>query len=442
MSVVTKSGDTGLAQTESLTHEGFAVAHIDGKAVFIHGSLPGETVRFRYHNKRARYDVGVVTEILRPSADRVEPACPHFGQCGGCSLQHLKPAAQVAAKQAILLETLQRIGGVAPERVLAPITGPEWRYRRRARLGARLVPKKGGVIVGFRERRSSFIAHIESCAILDARVGGIIPAIRSVISSLSCPDRIPQVEVAAADEAVALVFRHVVPLTDLDHQALAEFGVAHGITVYLQPEGPESVHPLPSCAPAVLEYQVEDAIRLRFSPTDFVQINTLVNARMVARAIELLEVTREDRIVDFFCGLGNFSLPLARRARHVTGVEGSGVLVSRARENAAYNHIANAEFVCEDLYRPAGADGAPEWWNEGFDKALLDPPRSGAMDLLKRINADSIRRILYVSCYPGTLARDAEFLVNVKGYRAAATGVLDMFPHTNHVESYILFERD
>lgn len=441
MTALTKSGDTGVAHTESLTHEGLAVAHVDGKAVFIHGSLPGETVRFRYHNKHARYDVAVATEILNPSADRVVPACPHFGQCGGCSLQHFRPSAQVAAKQAILLETLQRIGGVTPERVLAPVTGPEWHYRRRARLGARLVPKKGGVIVGFRERRSSFIAHIESCAILDARVGGLIPEIRGVISSLSCPDRIPQVEVAAGDEAVALVFRHVVPLTDRDHQMLTEFGAAHGITVYLQPEGPESVQLLPSCAPAALEYQVEDATRLRFSPIDFVQINTVVNARMVARAIELLEVTCEDRIVDFFCGLGNFSLPLARRARHVAGVEGSAALVSRARENAVYNRITNAEFVCEDLYRPANADGAPEWWNEGFDKALLDPPRSGAMDLLKRINADSIRRILYVSCYPGTLARDAEFLVNVKGYRAAAAGVLDMFPHTNHVESYILFEQ-
>ncbi|MHB1951364.1 MAG: 23S rRNA (uracil(1939)-C(5))-methyltransferase RlmD [Acidiferrobacteraceae bacterium] len=443
MTAVSAKSETALAHMESLTHEGLAVAHVDGKAVFIHGSLPGETVRFRYRNRRRRYDTGVVTEILTPSADRVAPECPHFGQCGGCSLQHLRSSAQVAAKQAILFETLARIGGVVPEHVLSPVTGPEWHYRRRARLGARLVPKKGGVIVGFRERGSSFIAPLEGCRILDARVSDLIPAIRDVISRLSCPDRIPQVEVAAGDQSVVLVFRHVTPLTEADHHALAAFGTANGITVYLQPGGPESVHPLPSEAAVSLEYQVEEGVRLHFAPTDFVQINAAVNAAMVARAIELLGVTHEDRIVDFFCGLGNFSLPLARRAQHVTGVEGSAPLVSRARENALTNQVGNVEFVCEDLYRPAAEVSAgTEWWNQGFDKALLDPPRSGAMELLKRINADSIRRILYVSCYPGTLARDAEFLVNARGYRAVSAGILDLFPHTSHVESCVLFERD
>ncbi|MHB8415831.1 MAG: 23S rRNA (uracil(1939)-C(5))-methyltransferase RlmD [Acidiferrobacteraceae bacterium] len=441
MTVVLTSGDLGIAHMESLTHEGLAVAHVDGKAVFIHGSLPGETVRFRYYKKRRRYDVGVVTEILDPSADRVAPPCPHFGECGGCSLQHLESAAQVAAKQEILVETLQRIGHVVPEKMAAPVTGPVWHYRRRARLGARLVPKKGGVIVGFRERQSSYIAPLQSCAILDARVGSLIPAIRDLIAGLSCPDRVPQIEVAAGDQVVALVFRHISPLTDEDLGAFRHFGATHGISVYLQPAGPASVHPVyPHDAPA-LEYAVDADLVLQFSPTDFVQINSSVNAQMINRALDLLAVNSEDRIVDFFCGLGNFSLPLARRARHVVGVEGSDALVLRARENAQRNGIGNAEFLCEDLYVAAAARATPCWWNEGFSKALLDPPRSGAIELIKTFDPEVIRSILYVSCYPATLARDAEYLVHVQGYRPETGGVLDMFPHTSHVESYVLFQR-
>lgn len=441
MTAVLKSGDLDVAHMESLTHEGLAVAHVDGKAVFIHGSLPGETVRFRYHKKRRRYDVGIVTEILDPSADRVAPPCPHFGECGGCSLQHLEPAAQVAAKQAILVETLQRIGHVVPEMMAAPVTGPAWHYRRRARLGARLVPKKGGVIVGFRERQSSYIAPLQSCIILDARVGSLIPEIRDLIAGLSCPDRVPQIEVAAGDNMMALVFRHISPLTDDDLSAFRRFGTTYGISVYLQPAGPASVYPVHSHNTPALEYAVDTDLTLQFSPTDFVQINASVNAQMISRAIDLLAVNDEDRILDFFCGLGNFSLPLARRARHVAGVEGSDVLVLQARENARRNGIRNAEFFREDLYVAASARTTPCWWNDGFNKALLDPPRSGAMELIKTFDPEVVRSILYVSCYPATLARDAEYLVHVQGYRPEIGGVLDMFPHTSHVESYVLFQR-
>lgn len=428
-------------RTESLTHEGLAVAHLEGKAVFIQGALPGETVRFRYQKRHRRYDTAVAVEILEPSADRTEPVCPHFGVCGGCSLQHLAPAAQVAAKQNILLENLARIGKVVPERVLPPVTGPTVHYRRRARLGVRLVPKKGGVLVGFRERQSAYLTNLSDCLVLDARVGPLIPRLRDLVAGLSCPDRIPQIEVAAADAHLALVFRHLMPLPDRDLALLRRFGQDHTVVMYLQPEGPDSVHRIHPDVPVALTYAPDHDLTLEFEPTDFVQINRAVNEQLIALAQELLAIGPTDRVVDFFCGLGNFSLPIARRCAAVVGVEGSAALVERARANAARNRITNATFRCADLYG-TGLPAADPWWNAGFDKALLDPPRAGAMELIKTLDGHALTRILYVSCYPATLARDSEYLTQVKGYRLAAAGVLDMFPHTSHVESYALFEHD
>lgn len=428
-------------RTESLTHEGLAVAHVAGKAVFIHGALPGERVRFRYQRRRRRYDTAVAVEILEPSADRLPPPCPHFGVCGGCSLQHLASAAQVAAKQNILLENLERIGRVRPERVLSPVTGPTVHYRRRARLGVRMVPKKGGVLVGFRERQSAYITNLSDCLVLDARVGPLIPLLRDLIAGLSCPDRVPQVEVAAGDAHLALVFRHLVALSEADLAALRRFGQDREVVVFLQPEGPETVHQIYPAAPVTLSYQLDRDLTLEFEATDFVQINRVVNEKLIALAQELLAIQPDDRIVDFFCGLGNFSLSMARRCAAVVGVEGSAALVERARANALRNALPRARFECADLYRE-GALAADPWWNTGFNKALLDPPRAGAMELIKTLEPGALERILYVSCYPATLARDTEYLTQVKGYRLAAAGVLDMFPHTSHIESYALFERD
>lgn len=431
------SGGEGIASTEALTHEGLGVAHLDGKAVFIHGALPHEKVRFRYHNKHSRYDVGTVLEVIEPAVSRVAPRCPHFGICGGCTLQHMDPQAQILAKERILLETLAHVGKVVPERILPPILGPAWGYRRRARLGARFVPKKGGVIVGFREKNSAYITPLGSCDVLDPRIGNLLPQLRELIAGLSCPDKVPQVEVAAADESLVLIFRHLVPFLDGDRAQLSAFAQHHSLVIYLQGGNVDSVTPLEERAE--LTYRVPGGIRMRFEPTDFVQVNDEVNYGLIEAAIRLLDISAGDRVVDFFCGIGNFSLPLAQAGAQVIGVEGSAALVRRAEENAQLQGVAGASFRCDDLY--ALGEHTVPWWNEAADKVLLDPPRSGAMDLIKTFDAENIRRILYISCYPPTLARDCEFLCQVKSYRAVAAGVADMFPHTTHVESYVLLER-
>ncbi|HET9123020.1 MAG TPA: 23S rRNA (uracil(1939)-C(5))-methyltransferase RlmD, partial [Acidiferrobacteraceae bacterium] len=315
------TSEEGVAQVDSLSHEGLGVARVDGKAVFIHGALPGETVHFRYQSRKRRYDFASATDILTPSSDRVAPPCPHFGLCGGCALQHLMPAAQLRAKERILLETLAHIGKVQPERVLPALAGATGGYRRRARIGIRLVPKKGGVLVGFRERNSSYITPLQECVVLDARVSALLPAIQQLVTALSCPDRIPQVEIATTDAHVVLVFRHLSPLTDEDVLRLRGFAQAHAVHVYLQAKGPDSI--VPVGLEATLHYDLPENVRIAFQPTDFVQVNGVMNRALVAAALELLAVGPADRVVDFFCGIGNFSLPLARRAAAVVGVEGS-----------------------------------------------------------------------------------------------------------------------
>jgi 23S rRNA (uracil1939-C5)-methyltransferase len=432
------SGDTGVATIESLNHDARGVARVNGKVTFIEGALPGESVRFRYLNRRKSYDNAVLLDVLTPSPDRIAPRCPHFGVCGGCSLQHLRLSAQLAAKQRVLADSLGHIGKVEPETWLAPLAGQEWGYRRRARLGVRLVPKKGGVLVGFRERRRSFVTNLSECPVLEDRVSRLLPGLRALIAGLSCPDRIPQIEVAVADNTIALVFRHLVALVSTDLEQLSAFGERHGLQIYLQGAGPDSVAPLSPRAPEALCYRLpEQDVTIRFGPADFVQVNGEVNRQMVAQALKLLELKPADRVLDLFCGLGNFTLPLARRCQQVLGIEADGTAVAAARANAALNAIANVEFRVGNLYDEGARQGP---WDEfQFDKLLLDPPRSGAIEVLKRLRAPLPRRIVYVSCSPATLARDAEYLVHALGYRLVAAGVMDMFPHTSHVESMAVF---
>jgi 23S rRNA (uracil1939-C5)-methyltransferase len=424
------------AVIESITHDGKGVTHIDGKATFVHGALPGERVRFVYIEQRQKYDQGRLEEVLQPSPDRVEPRCSRFGVCGGCSLQHQAPAAQVRAKQQALLDALQRIGNLSPDSVLPPLLGESpWGYRRKARLGVRYVAKKGGTLVGFRERNSSFVAEIETCHILHPRVGELLPDLRRLIDGLSIRQQIPQIEMAMGDSVCVLIFRLLEPPTEEDRKRLLAFGPAHEVVIYLQEGGPDSIRPLAGAAD--LFYQLPDFdLTLQFQPSDFTQVNTEINRRMVRQAVDLLAPEAADRVLDLFCGLGNFSLPLARRAGEVTGVEGDADLVTRARENAQRNHIRNCRFYTTDLYAPL--DNEP-WLLDRFNKALLDPPRSGAQEVLPQLPRLGVERLVYVSCYPGTLARDASILVHELGYRLDSAGVMDMFPHTAHVESIAVF---
>ena len=429
-----------VATAESLNHDGRGVARVHGKVTFIEGALPGEEVRFRYGDRRKTYDSGAALEILKPSADRVPPACPHFGVCGGCSLQHLRPEAQIRAKQQVLAENLARIGRVMPEQWLAPLTGPAWHYRRRARLGVRFVPNKGGALVGFREKHRSFIAPLGSCAVLAEKVSGLLPALKELVGALSCPDRIPQIEVAAADNATAFVLRHLVPLTEEDLQKLCLFGSRYDVQMHVQGGGPETVRPLWPESPEPLYYRIpEYDLRLEFGPSDFIQINGAMNNKMVHQAIALLDLKPGDRTLDLFCGLGNFTLPLARKAARVLGIEADSALIGTARRNAALNGLANVEFRTADLYAETAA--AAPWQDFRFDSLLLDPPRSGALEAMRRLAEPLPERIVYVSCDPATLARDSGYLVNARAYRLAAAGVLDMFPHTSHVESMAVFTR-
>ncbi len=424
---------------ESLTHEGRGVAHLEGKAVFVDGALPGERVMFRYLKRKRRYDEGEVVEVLEPSVDRVEARCPHFNICGGCSLQHMEGGAQIRAKQQVLLDDFQHLGGVEPEEVLPPLGGPLWGYRRKARLGVRYVIKKGRLLVGFREKRSPYLAELTRCEVLHPSVGERIEALAALIDGLALRDRIAQIEVAVGDATTALVFRNLEPLGDADLAALRAFGAAHAVQVWLQPGGLETAAPLDHDA-APLAYRLDDYdVELRFRPTDFTQVNAAINRKMIPLALELLDLQPGDRVLDLFCGLGNFTLPLARRVAEVHGVEGDAELVARAQANAEHNGIVNAHFHVADLFQ---AHATPAWLAGRFDKIVVDPPRAGALEVLPRLAKLGARRLVYVSCNPATLARDAGELVRSHGFRLRKAGVMDMFPHTAHVESIALFERD
>jgi 23S rRNA (uracil1939-C5)-methyltransferase len=421
-----------------LSHDGRGVAHADGKAVFVTGVLPGERAVVRIAARHRSFDEARVETLLTRSPDRVEPRCPHFGTCGGCALQHLAPAAQIAAKQRVLAENFERIGKVEPARWLDPLTDAEWGYRRKGRLSVKWVAKKGKVLVGFREDNPRFVADLSECHTLLPEVGLRIAAIGELVTSLEAKQSIAQIEIAAGDDTVALVFRNLNALSASDAAKLVAFGKAHDLAILLQPGGPDSVHALWPEA-VRLAFRIEDAnVDIAFRPLDFVQVNSGMNRRMIARALDLLDPQPDERVLDLFCGLGNFTLPVARRAGGVVGVEGEAKLVARARENAVANGVANAEFAAADL--AADQRGAP-WAARDYDKLLLDPPRSGAAAVLEYLPRKSARRIVYVSCHPGSLARDAGTLVQHHGFRLSAAGVMDMFPHTAHVESIALFER-
>ena len=427
------------AVIESSSHDGRGVARIDGKATFVHGALPGERVRLRVVRHHRNFDEAEAEAVLEPSADRVEPACPRFGVCGGCSLQHVAPVAQIESKQQALLDALRHIGHLEPERVFAPIVGSSpWGYRRKARLGVKYVGKKGKVLVGFRERSSSFVTDTERCPVLHPRVGEALAALAALIGSLDIRERVPQVEVAMGDERCILVFRVLAPPSAGDAERLRSFGAAHGFVVYLQEGGLDSIRPLDPPGVQLTYALPEFDVELEFRPGDFTQVNFEVNRLMVARAVELLRPQPQERVLDLFCGLGNFTLPLARRAAEVVGVEGEAGLVARARANALRNGIGNARFYTANLY--AALDAEP-WLRERFEAALLDPPRTGAVEVLPLLPRLGVERLVYVSCYPGTLARDAAELVQRHGYRLVGAGAMDMFPHTAHVESIAVFQR-
>ena len=447
------------ANIESLAHDGRGIARVEGKTVFVHGALAGERVRFRLTRRLRRHDEAVVTEVLEPSPQRVEPRCAHFGLCGGCALQHMDSAAQIENKQAILADVLQRIGGLAPARWLPPLSGeqPEahWGYRRKARLGVRWVPKKGRVLVGFRERGSSFIADLQRCEVLHPAVGGRLEDLARLIEGLSIRERLPQIEVAQGDGPVVLVFRVLDPPTAADCDRLLSFAAQTGFHVYLQEGGVETIRPLAGQGIELSYSLPSQNLRLGFEPNDFTQVNLELNRRMIEQALALLDPRPDERLLDLFCGLGNFTLPLARRAGEVVGVEGDAGLVARAEANAIRNGIATVRFYTADLYAqsneaivqpavrmPAGqGQPAMPWLDQPFDQALLDPPRTGALEVLDWLAASGVRRILYISCYPATLARDAAKLVGELGFRLEAAGAMDMFPHTAHLEAMALFER-
>ncbi len=425
------------AEISSLDHDGRGVTRLDGRTVFVVGALPGELVTLRRTRKRRRHDEAVVVEVLRAAPERVIPRCRHFGTCGGCSLQHLAQEAQLEAKSRVVADELAKIGGVRPDTWLAPLTGPIWSYRRRARLGCKYVVGKGRVLVGFRERGSPYLAELQRCEILADPVGRLIVDLAGLIGDLTIRDRVAQIEVAVADNVTALVLRVLDSPTEADLATLREFQVRHAVELYLQPGGLDSVAPLmPPATP--LNYEMPGlAAGIDFAPTDFIQINAGLNRRMVERALELLSPVAGDAVLDLFCGLGNFSLPLARRAARVAGVEGDAGLIARARANAAGNGIVNVEFHTSDLSTDVSQAA---WARLHYDLVLLDPPRAGAREVLPVVAAIKPRRIVYISCHAGTLARDSGILVQQHGYRMVAAGIMDMFPHTSHVESIALFE--
>lgn len=454
---------------DSLDLEARGVARsVSGKVAFVDDALPGERVRARISRSKRNWEQGTAIAWERPASSRVTPRCPHFGVCGGCSMQHVDAAAQVAFKQRVLEDDLWHLSRLRPQTLLRPIAGPSWGYRTRARLAVRVVAKKGGVLVGFHERRSSFVADMQSCAILPQRVSDLLLPLRELVGGLSRPDRIPQIELAIGDEVIALVLRHLEPLTDADGRRLREFAARHGVQWWLQPKGPDSVAPLDSAAEQLAYALPEFGIRMPFRPTDFTQVNPAVNRVMVARALRLLDPQPGDRVIDWFCGLGNFTLPIATRTRRVLGVEGSAALVARALDNAFRNGLQDrASFAARNLFEMTASDvrsfGEADRW-------LIDPPREGALALCKALGelacapaggaldggaappaerADAPaepfrppRRIVYVSCNPATLARDAGLLVHQAGYVLRAAGVMNMFPQTAHVESMAVFDRE
>ena len=425
------------AQIIDLSHDGQGIADLGERRVLVAGVLPGETVRLRPGRGQRRYQEVQLLEILRPSASRVAPPCKYFGRCGGCALQHLAYESQVRFKESVVQEAFARLAGIEPEEWLEPLTGPQWNYRRRARLGIRYVKGKGRVLVGFRERAARFITDMASCRVLAPPMDTVAGELGEIIGRTTLCKRLPQAEVAVGENASAIVLRTLDTPTAKDREAFKEFGRRRGIDMYVQTGGPGTVEALEPERATPLFYSLpEFDVTLEFATTDFVQVNTEINAAIVSKVTELLGIQATDRVLDLYCGLGNFSLPLARRAGAVLGVEGEGGMVARAAYNAQRNDIDHARFIAADL-------AEPQWsfMREAWDLVVLDPPRSGAEAAVRHMARMGPRRVVYVSCHPATLARDAQELVTSQGYRLKAAGIADMFPHTHHVEAIALFER-
>ncbi len=417
-----------------------------GKVIFVEGALPGETVSYKSYRRKPSYEQAHLLEVRQESVMRVKPGCKHFGVCGGCSMQHLDSRAQLAIKQRVLEDNLWHLSKVRPEVMFRPIAGPDWGYRYRARLTVRYVAKKGGVLVGFHERKSSYVADMTSCEILPPHISAMLVPLRELVSGLSIRERMPQIELAVGHEVTALVLRILEPLTDADKDLLRAFADQHNVQFWLQPKGPDTVVPFYPLDRELAYTLPEFGIRMPFKPTDFTQVNHQINRVLIGRALRLLDAGPEDRLLDLFCGIGNFTLPLATQGRSVMGIEGSEALTTRALANAGYNGLAHkTEFACRNLFEVTAEDIAALG---RFDRWLVDPPREGALAVCKALGelsqqgSDVLpRRIVYVSCSPATLARDAGLLVHEAGYRLAGAGVVNMFPHTSHVESIAVFER-
>ncbi|MBO6849846.1 MAG: 23S rRNA (uracil(1939)-C(5))-methyltransferase RlmD [Marinobacter sp.] len=431
---------------ETLSHDGRGIARQDGKIQFVDGALPGETVMAKVVGSRSKFDELRTLEVLEAAPERVTPPCDYADLCGGCSLQHMAADAQIRFKEDTLREHFAHFGGIEPEQWVAPMRSPDTLgYRRKARMGVRYVPARESVLVGFREKRNSFLTDIDRCVVMDPRIGERITPLRELLHALEAFNRIPQVEIACGDDVAVMVFRNMDALSDADREKLIAFGQAHDLHIYLQPKGPDTVHRIWPLAETDgsnqderLSYRLEEFdLTLKFHPMDFTQVNAGINSTMVHRAVEWLDIQPGERVLDLFCGLGNFTLPLARRAGQVVGVEGDEAMVVRGRENAELNGLDNVTFHGADLQADFTAQ---PWAGEGFDKILIDPPRSGALEVCEYLTRFGAGRIVYVSCNPATLARDAGVMVR-NGYRLVRAGVMDMFPHTTHVESIALFER-
>lgn len=425
---------------ESISHEGMGICRVDGKVYFVEDALPGEVINFSVVKSRRRYSHAIMDLAVTTSAQRVEPECQYFGTCGGCSLQHMSIEAQLSLKHNYLVDSLERIGKCKPEQYLEPMFGEPWHYRRKARLGVKYVPKKGGVVIGFRERHHNYINPTDACPVLTKNISRLLVPMREMIEKLSVKQRLPQVEVADADNTVALIFRHLQELNDNDVRVLREFAINENVQVFSQIKGPKTVVPIYPDAPEPLNYSLpEFGVSFQFTASDFIQVNAAMNEKLVAKAINFLAPTPEDRILDLFCGLGNFSLPIAKQSAQVFAVDMDEVLINNANINAKANGIDNVEFLCQNL---AEENADYSWLNNNYNKLLLDPSRAGADTVLLKLKAcDKLPElIVYVSCNPSTLARDADILVNQYGYTLRQAGIANMFPHTSHVEAISVFE--
>jgi 23S rRNA (uracil1939-C5)-methyltransferase len=436
-----KSKELSTAEVHGLSHDGRGIASIDKKTTFIAGALPNETVSYRITQKHSNYNDAVLVDVITPSPERVTPPCQHFSVCGGCSLQHMNANTQLQLKQQTLLDQLKHFGHVTPRSILPPLSAATTGYRRKARLGVKYVIKKEKMLVGFREKASNYLADLERCIVLYPAVGERLVALSALIRSLESYMHIPQIEVAVGDSDVALVFRHLQHLSVSDKEKLIAFGKAHHFHIYLQPNSPAPIEKIwPEEGEQRLTYTLPDfQLEFLFHPLDFTQINLEINRLMVKKALDLLDVKSNETALDLFCGIGNFTLPIARAAKHVVGVEGGEDMVMRATRNAQHNQISNAEFYAANLQAP---DVSAPWMKATYDKILLDPPRTGAKEILPFFKKFSAKRIVYVSCNPATLARDAGELVNQQGYQLTHVGIINMFPHTSHIEAMAVFDKE